>query len=144
MGSDNGLVPVRQQVLSWTDDGLAYWYACATWPQCVQALNWFVSLIPVGKLILVFHFRNKILKYIIINTCIKSLHWYIGLMKSTLVKLMALYNTLINWGQDKMAANFLITFSNAFSWMKIYEFRLRFHLSLFPRVQLTIFQHWLR
>ena len=30
------------------------------------------------------------------------------------------------------------------SWMKMHEFRLRFHWSLFPRVQLTIFQHWLR
>ena len=28
--------------------------------------------------------------------------------------------------------------------MKIYKFRLRFHSSLFPRVQLTIFQHWFR
>ena len=28
------------------------------------------------------------------------------------------------------------TFSNTFSWMKIYEFRLKFHWSLFPRVHL--------
>ena len=32
------------------------------------------------------------------------------------------------------------TFSNAFSWMKVFEFRLEFHWSLFPRVELTIFQ----
>ena len=31
-----------------------------------------------------------------------------------------------------------------FSWMKIYTFRFRNHWSLFPRVQLTIFHHWLR
>ena len=36
------------------------------------------------------------------------------------------------------------TFSNAFSWMKMYEFRLRFHWRLLPRVQLTILQHWFR
>ena len=36
------------------------------------------------------------------------------------------------------------TFSNAFSWMKMYEFRLKFHWSLFLRFQLTIFQHWFR
>ena len=54
------------------------------------------------------------------------------------------WEALTHWGQDKMAANFLTTFSNTFSWMKIYEFRLRFHWSLFPRVQLTIFQHWFR
>ena len=36
------------------------------------------------------------------------------------------------------------TFSNAFSWMKILEFRLKFHWRLFLRVQLTIFQQWFR
>ena len=36
------------------------------------------------------------------------------------------------------------TFSNAFSWMKMFEFRLKFHWSLFLRFQLTIFQHWFR
>ena len=34
------------------------------------------------------------------------------------------------------------TFSNAFYWVKMYGFRLKFHWSLFLRVQLTIFQHW--
>ena len=28
------------------------------------------------------------------------------------------------------------------SWIKMYEFQSRFHYSLFPRVQLTLFQHW--
>ena len=35
-------------------------------------------------------------------------------------------------------------FSNAFSWMKMYEFHLKFHWSLCLRFQLTIFQHWFR
>ena len=41
---------------------------------------------------------------------------------------------------------FQTPFSNAFwnSWMKIYKFGLRFHWSLCPRVQLTIYQHWFR
>ena len=34
--------------------------------------------------------------------------------------------------------------SNAFSWMKIYDFRLRFHWSLFLRFEFTILQHWFR
>ena len=51
---------------------------------------------------------------------------------------------LTHWGRDKMAAIFQTTFSNAFSWMKIYEFWLRFHWSVFLRIQLTIFQHWFR
>ena len=51
---------------------------------------------------------------------------------------------LTHWGLDKMAAIFQATFINAFSWMKMYESRLRFHWSLFLWVQLTIFQNWLR
>ena len=43
-----------------------------------------------------------------------------------------------------MAAIFQTTFSNAFSWMKMYKFRWEFHWSLFPGFQLTIFQHWFR
>ena len=53
-------------------------------------------------------------------------------------------NTLTHWGRDKMAAISQTTFSNAFSWMKMYEFRLRFHWSLFLVVQTTISQHWFR
>ena len=52
--------------------------------------------------------------------------------------------SLTHWGRDKMAAIFHTTFSNGFSWMKLFKFRLRFHWSLFPRVQIIIFQHWFR
>ena len=45
--------------------------------------------------------------------------------------------------RDKMAAIFQ-TFSKAFSWMKMYNFRLRFHWNLFPKIHLIIFQHWFR
>ena len=51
---------------------------------------------------------------------------------------------LTHWGRGKMDAIFQTTFSNAFSWMKMFKFRLRFHWNLFPRVQLTLFQHWFR
>ena len=51
---------------------------------------------------------------------------------------------LTHWGRDKMAAISQTTFSNAFSSIKMFEFRLQFHWSLFLRVQLTIFQHWFR
>ena len=49
-----------------------------------------------------------------------------------------------HWGRDKMAAIFQTTLWNGFSWMKMYEFRLTFHWSLFLGVQLTLFQHWFR
>ena len=39
---------------------------------------------------------------------------------------------------DKMAAISQTTFSNAFLWMKKFEFWLKFHCSLFLRVQLTM------
>ena len=44
---------------------------------------------------------------------------------------------LTHWGRDKMAAVSRTTLSNAFSWMKLYEFRLRFHWNLFLGFQLT-------
>ena len=40
---------------------------------------------------------------------------------------------LTHWGRDKMAAISQTTFSNGFSWMKLLEFRLKFHWRLFLR-----------
>ena len=44
---------------------------------------------------------------------------------------------LTHWGWDKMVAIFQTTFSYAFSWMKMYEFRLRFHWSFVPKVPIN-------
>ena len=49
-----------------------------------------------------------------------------------------------HWGRDKMTAILHTTFSNAFSWMKLFAFRLKFHWSLFPRVLWTRYQNWFR
>ena len=62
----------------------------------------------------------------------------------SLVLVGAIITHLTHWGREKMAAISQTTFSNAFSWMKMDEFRLKFHWSLFLRCQLTIFQHWFR
>ena len=51
---------------------------------------------------------------------------------------------LTHWGRDKMAAISQTTLSSAFLWKEMSECRLKFHWSLFIRVQLTIFQHWFR
>ena len=51
---------------------------------------------------------------------------------------------LTHWYPDKMAAISQAPFSNAFSWMKKYIFRLWFHWILFLRFELRIFQHWFR
>ena len=51
---------------------------------------------------------------------------------------------LTHWGRNKMAAIFQTTFSNDFLLMKMYEFRLRFHWTLFLEFELTIPHHWFR
>ena len=43
------------------------------------------------------------------------------------------YGCLTHWGWDKMADTFQATFSDAFSWMKIYESRLTFFPKLLPQ-----------
>ena len=44
----------------------------------------------------------------------------------------------------KQCSIFQATFSNAFSLMKMYKFRIKFHLTLYLKVQLTIFQNCFR
>ena len=53
-------------------------------------------------------------------------------------------SALTHWSRDQIDAITQTTFSSAFFWTKIFEFRLQCHWSLFLRVQLTIFQHWFR
>ena len=43
-----------------------------------------------------------------------------------------------------MAAVWQTTLANAFAWKKTLRFRLKFHWSLFPWLELTIPQHWCR
>ena len=50
--------------------------------------------------------------------------------------------SLTHLSMDEIAA-ISQTFSNTFLWIKKYEYRLKFHWSLFLRVQI-IFQHWFR
>ena len=51
---------------------------------------------------------------------------------------------LTHWGRDKMVAIFADIIFRCILWMKMFEFWLRYHWSLFLSVQLTIFQHWFR
>ena len=73
-----------------------------------------------------------------VNLCSLNNHAFIGTLWA------AIRQHLTHWGRDKMDAISQTTSSSAFSWMKMFEFRLKFHWSLFLGVQLTIFQHWLR
>ena len=52
--------------------------------------------------------------------------------------------TINEYPLDKMADISQTMFLNAFSWTKMFEFRLKFRWNLFLLVQLTISQHWFR
>ena len=49
-----------------------------------------------------------------------------------------------HWGLVKTAAIFQTTFSDAFSWMKTFEFQTTFYRTMFLRMLFTIWQHWFR
>ena len=51
---------------------------------------------------------------------------------------------LTRWGRDQIDTITQTTFLSAFFWTKMFELRLKFHWSLFLRVQLTKFHHWFR
>ena len=51
---------------------------------------------------------------------------------------------LIHWGRDEINVILQTTFSNVFSWMKMYGLNVKFNWSLLPKVKSTIFQHWFR
>ena len=57
---------------------------------------------------------------------------------------LSVINGLTHLLLDNLAGNFQTTFSNAFSSMEMFEYQLKFHWSLFLRVQLTIIQHWFK
>ena len=62
----------------------------------------------------------------------------------SMVQIGQIVQLLTHWGRYKMAAISQTILSNSFSWMKMLEFRLKFHRNLFHRVQFTIFQHCLK
>ena len=57
---------------------------------------------------------------------------------------MCWHLALTHWGQGKITTISQTTFSNAFSWMKIYVCCLRFCWNMHLRFVLIISQHWFR
>ena len=94
------------------------------------------------------HYKNKIMKYFYIgknqynDVClfVEIVHFAIfrELFQFKDIILSGEELPLSHWGRDEMDAISQTTFSNAFSWMKAHEIRLRFHWSLFLRFELTI------
>ena len=154
IGSDNGLSPGRRQAIFWTNAGILLIRSLGTnfseiligiqtflftkthlkmssakWcPFCLGLNVLTKSTSKLGHGSLIASHRFTCMKPLI-HTLISSLAWQISV--STLRR-------------RQIAAVFQTTFSNRFRWMKMYEFRLKFHWSLFLRVQLTIFHDWFR
>ena len=68
--------------------------------------------------------------------------WGMGFVVGELWGVRCACCQITHWGWNQMDAVSQTTVSNEFSWMKMYEFRLRFNWNFFLRVQSTIFQHW--
>ena len=109
-------------------------YTCVTWPQRVneQFCLLFLGTTQNTKICK----STKRIRFEPVRDAVKCSY-----SKSCHHKLMT---CLTHWGHDIMDAISQTTFSSAFSWMKMFEFRLKYHWNLFLRVQLTIFQHWFR
>ena len=140
IGSDNGLSPWRRQAIIWTNNGILL----------IRPLGTNFSQILIG--IQPFSFKKMYLK-------MSSAKWRpsclgLNVLRAWITARQTMgydYSSLpdskgfvTHWGRDEMNNISQTTFSNVFSAMKMFEFRLKFHWSLFPRVQLTIFQHWFR
>ena len=53
-------------------------------------------------------------------------------------------HTKHNKAEAKLPPLSQMTFSNAFSWMNMYEFCIKLHWDLFLKFELIIFQHWFK
>ena len=115
----------RQQAITWTIGDPASVHICIMRPQCVKQLG------P-------FYINGNLMSSVVHCKC--NIFERNGF--KTVIICLAL--KLTHRGRDKMDAISQTTFSSTFSWMKTFEFRLKFHWSLFLRVELTIFQHWFR
>ena len=114
--SDNGLVPVWRQVITWTNAGI----------------------------LLIGPFRTHFSEILMVIHTFPFKKMHLKMLTGKWWPFCLGVNVLTHWGRDKMAAVSQTTLSNAFSGMKMLEFWLRFHWSLFLRVQSTIIQHWFR
>ena len=151
IGPDNGLSPGRRQAIIWTNARILLIGPLGT--------NFSENLIKI----LTFSFTKMRLKVssakwrpfclglnvllVIHKSCALMCVDQLAALHSTYLSIWSmklLTPVLTHWGRDKMAAFSQTTFSIAFFTMKLFEFRLYFHWSLFLRFELTIFQHWLR
>ena len=92
-------------------------YHSSNWQACTGRLQLFPRKLVIGWFYLCWQVNP--LKFPI---CIRPKIWY-------QLRVCSASSVLTYWGRDKTAAIFQTTFSNAFSWMKMYRFPLRFQWS---------------
>ena len=131
IGSDNGLSPDRRQAIIWSNAGILLIRTIGTnFSEILSEIHAF-SLKKMHSKMASAKWRPFCLGLNVLNT-------------DRYLSRLRLKQCLLHWDRDKMDAISQTTFSSAFSWMRMYVFRLKFHWSLFLRVQLTVFKHWFR
>ena len=128
-----------------------WWFvtpSCTLWRHCNGGFDnddwlWFIMIMIIIMFVIVI-----IVVIIIVTTVIIVKNIAAAIIIKTCLLLICFsafqFTYLTHWGRDKMDAISQTTCSSAFSWMKMFEFRMKFHWSLFLRVQLTIIQHCFR
>ena len=133
IGPDNGLSPGRHQAIICTDAGILLIGPSGTnFREILSEIHTFafnkMHLKMFSGKWRPFCLGLNVLKRWWMITMITTLAMTTTLLMMVALKIMMM---LAHWGRDKMDAISQTTFSNAFSWMKMHEFRLTFHLSLF-------------
>ena len=122
---------------SWHFSPFIYWSGTG---DIISKQSWYQPMRDVDIWNYVSHWWNGSLEWALVNYGIS-----LSLANHTEHTKPNDYITILtHWGRDEIDTIWQTTFLNSFSSMKTYEFWLKFHWSLFVRVQLTIFQHWFR
>ena len=137
IASDNGLSPGRRQAIIWSNDGiLLIWPLGTNFSGILIEIDSF-SFNKIHMKMSSAKWRPFCLGLNVLNLVPETrrrLHLgYDDILDGTMV-LIPLEYTLTHWGRDKMDAIYQTTFPSAFSRTKMFEFRLKFHWSLFLRV----------
>ena len=148
IGSDNGLSPGRRQAIIWTNAGiLLIWPLGTNFSEVLIAIHTFLSKKMHLKMSSV-KWRPFCLGLNVLTSKGSPLGDSRGinhLQRGCLCKHTECTHNeahLTHGSRDEIDTVLQTTLSNAFSWLKMYWFRLKIHWSLFPGFQLTISQHW--
>ena len=132
-------------------------YLLTWWPsrEKVKMVHMHMSLLSPNTCNQLFHWSRHLPGNAILNR--RSVLWLVHAMAWCLLSIRPVPESMITYHPcdseehvfntlrpRQMDAISQTTFWNAFSWMKMFEFRLKFHWGVFLRFQLTLFQHWYR